>query len=87
MRSALMKVGEDGRVPLGKEYAGCEVLVEEVQRGVWRIKTGIFIPDNERWLHQPEVRQTLDESISWAEAHPPRETDLDELEKELRGSE
>lgn len=81
MRSALRRIGEDGRVPLGKEYAGCEVLVEEIQRGVWKIKTGTFIPDDERWLHQPEVSATLDDAIAWAEAHPRRETDLDEIEE------
>jgi hypothetical protein len=81
MRSAVLKVGEDGQVPLGKEYAGCEVLVEELQPGSWRIKTGMFVPDDERWLHQPEVRETLDEAIVWAETHPRQETDLDEIEE------
>ena len=85
MRSAVLKVGEDGRVPLGREYAGREVLVEEVQPGSWTIKTGTFVPDDERWLHQPEVREALDEAIHWAETHPRQETDLDELEDKLLG--
>lgn len=54
--------------------------------GVWKIKTGTFIPDDERWLHQPDVRDTLDEAVAWAEAHPRRETDLDELEEKLDGN-
>jgi len=43
------------------------------------------IPENERWLHEPEVKAKLDRAIAWAEANPPSETDLDELEKRLFG--
>lgn len=85
MRSAVMKIGEDGQLALGKEYAGCEVLVEEPTPGVWKIRAGTFIPDNERWLHEPKARMAIDESIAWAENHPRRETDLNDLEEKLRG--
>jgi predicted nucleotidyltransferase len=44
------------------------------------------IPDNERWLHEPEVKAELDRALTWAAANPPSETDLAELEKKiLRG--
>ena len=80
-----MKIGEDGRLALGKEYAGREVLVEELKPGVWKIEAGTFIPDGERWLHEPEVRATLDEAVTWARSHARKETDLDELERKLFG--
>jgi predicted nucleotidyltransferase len=42
-----------------------------------------FIPDNERWLHRPEVREKLHQALTWAAENSPRETDLDELEERL----
>jgi hypothetical protein len=44
-----------------------------------------FIPDNERWLHEPETKAKLDRALAWAAKNPPRETDLDELERKILG--
>ena len=76
-------VGRSGQIALGKAYAGRQVLVEQLDPGVWLIKLGEFIPDNERWLHAPSVKADLDEAIAWAETHPAAETRLDELERRL----
>jgi hypothetical protein len=77
-------IGSSGQIALGKEYAGRHVLIDEVERGVWVVKLGDFIPDSERWLHQPRVKADLDEAIAWAERHPPRATDLKKLSRRLR---
>jgi hypothetical protein len=58
-------------------------MVEEREPGVWVIKLGEFIPDNERWLHAPEVSRDLDEALAWASKNPRQETDLNELEERL----
>ena len=50
------------------------------------VDTNSQIPDNERWLHEPEVQAKLDRALVWAAENPPRETDLDELEKKILGS-
>ena len=76
-------VGRSGQIALGKTYAGRQVLVEQLDTGVWLIKLGEFIPDDERWLHAPAVKADLDEAIVWAEAHPALATNLDELERRL----
>jgi hypothetical protein len=77
-------VGSSGQISLGKEYAGRHVLVEQLEAGVWVIKAGDFIPDSERWLHAPEVKAKIEESLEWMRQNPPRETDLDEIEEKLR---
>lgn len=77
-------IGSNGQISLGKEYAGRTVLVDEVEAGVWVIKAGQFIPDNERWLLAPDVQKDLDEAIKWAENHPPAESSLDQLEEQVR---
>lgn len=85
---AIKTVGRSGQISLGKEYAGRTVMVEEVEEGVWTIKVGQFVPDNERWLLDPEVSREIDEAIAWAESTPRSETDLNELKERLeRGEE
>ena len=76
-------VGRSGQIALGKAYAGRHVLVDELEPGVWLVKLGEFIPDDERWLHAPDVKADLDEAIAWAETHPAAETNLNELEHRL----
>ena len=77
-------VGSSGQISLGKQYAGRHVLVDELEPGVWVIKVGDFVPENERWLHAPEAKAQLDEGLAWAARNPRQETDLNRLEEELR---
>ncbi len=74
-------VGASGQIALGKEYAGRHVLVDELEKGVWVIKIGDFVPDSERWLHKAEVSRSLDRAIRWAEENPPRRSNLRKLAK------
>jgi len=73
-------VGSSGQISLGKKFAGKTVLVDEIQAGVWMVKIGRFIPDNEKWLQEPDVQAELNEAISWAEKNPPKDTNFEELE-------
>ena len=41
------------------------------------------IPDNEKWLHTPEVKAKLARADEWMRDNPPRETDLAELERHI----
>lgn len=80
---SIKTIGRSGQISLGKEYAGRTVQVEEIDEGIWIVKTGEFVPDRERWLHAAEVAEPLDEAIAWAEEHPSKESDLDALEEDL----
>jgi hypothetical protein len=77
-------IGASGQISLGKELAGRQVVVEELEPGVWVVKLGEFIPDSERWLHAARVQEELDEAAAWAESHPPEPTDLDALEEQIK---
>lgn len=81
--ATLKTIGSSGQIALGKEYAGRHVLVEEIEQGVWVVKLGDFVPDSERWLHQPAVSRSLDRAIAWAEKHPPRTTSLNTFARRL----
>ena len=78
-------VGSSGQISLGKKFAGRQVLVDEIESGVWIVKLGRFIPESERWLHSGGVKDDLDEAINWAEQTPPQSSDLDELEERIKG--
>ena len=72
-------IGRSGQIALGKEFAGRQVLVDQVEPGVWVVKLGEFVPDSERWLFNDRVSNDLVEAIQWAETNPPGEIDLESL--------
>ena len=82
--STVKTIGSSGQISLGKSYAGRQALVNEVEPGVWVIKLGEFIPEGERWLHEPEAAASVDRVIAWAEKNPPRATDLKKLAARIR---
>jgi hypothetical protein len=82
--NAVKTIGSSGQISLGKHHAGRTVTVEEIEDGVWLVRTARIIPDNELWLHEPAVKKTLDRAIEWAEKNPPRSSDLNKLEKRLK---
>jgi len=41
--------GRCGHFPLGKKFAGQTIMLAEIQAGVWILKPGRFIPDNQKW--------------------------------------
>jgi hypothetical protein len=83
--AAIKTLGSSGQVTLGRQYAGRRAIVDELEPGVWIVKLGEFVPDNERWLHEPAVKAKLDRAIARAERAPFQETDLDKLEERVRG--
>jgi hypothetical protein len=72
-------IGSNGQISLGKQYAGRQVLVEEREPGVWLIRTATVIPDNERWIHEPEAAASLQRALEWALAHPTNTSNTQEL--------
>ena len=76
-------VGRSGQISLGKKFAGQTIMLDEIQAGVWIIKLGRFIPDNEKWLNAPGVRAELNEAIAWAEENPPQDTNFEKLESRV----
>ena len=75
--STIKTIGKSGQVSLGKKFAGQQVIVDEVESGVWILKVGRFIPHNEQWLYAPENKTDLDQAIAWAEKNPPQTSELD----------
>ncbi len=70
IKSSVKVVGSNGQISLGKEYSGRQVLVEEREPGVWLVRTALVIPENEMWLHQPQVKQDLQRALTYAQSNP-----------------
>lgn len=76
-------VGANGQISLGKQFAGRQVLVEEREPGVWIVRTATVIPDNERWLHEPQVAADLQAAMAWSVAHAASDADTEDTLKRL----
>jgi hypothetical protein len=81
--SSVKVVGANGQISLGKQFAGRQVLVEEREPGVWMVRTATVIPDNERWLHEPQAAADLRSALTWAAANPATDSNTDEFMKRL----
>lgn len=76
-------VNNKGQISIGKKFAGRLVTLNQAAPGVWTITLGALIPANEKWLHTPEAKASLDRALAWAARNPPRETNLTEFEARL----
>ena len=81
--SSVKVVGANGQISLGKQFAGRQVLVEEHEPGVWMVRTATVMPDNERWLNEPEAAVDLQSALAWATATPASDSNTDALMKRL----
>lgn len=86
-KTSVKVIGANGQISLGKEFAGRQVLVEEREPGVWMVRTALVIPENELWLHQPQVKADLHKALEYAVSNPPAETDdLDALARKMENA-
>jgi hypothetical protein len=81
--SSVKVVGANGQISLGKQFAGRQVLVEEHEPGVWMVRTATVIPDNERWLHEPQAAADMRSALTWATTTPATDKNADALMKRL----
>jgi hypothetical protein len=73
-KTSLKVIGTNGQISLDKEFAGRQVLVEELEPGVWLVRIAVVIPENELWLHQQKARSDLVDALNWANSNPPQAT-------------
>jgi hypothetical protein len=86
MQAEIKTIGSSGQISLGKEYAGRTVIVEQVERGVWIVRTAQVIPDNERWLHTPKALADLDKALEVSSHTERSESDLNALARKIKGA-
>lgn len=85
IQPSVKMIGANGQISLGKQFAGRQVLVEELEPGVWLVRTAVVIPDNERWLQQPQVASDLQNALTWAQVNSPTDANADAMLEKLNG--
>ena len=73
----VQRVGTNGQISLGTQFAGRQVLIEEQEAAVWPVRTVTVVPDNERWLHAPGAANDLVKALARASAHAPSDATVD----------
>ncbi len=82
---AIKTVGKSGQISLGKALARMEFIVEQLPDGDIMLKRAVVMPVNERWLHEPAMKEKLARVEEWMRQNPPRDTDLEALASKLVG--
>ena len=77
--TSIKVIGANGQISLGKQFAGRQVLVEEQEAGVWLVRTATVVPDNERWLHEPQTGADLSRAMAWSTQHPASDAQSDAI--------
>ncbi len=77
-------IGSNGQLSLGKAFAGQMVMIDQVDKGTWIIKTGEFIPDSEKWLYSGDNLDKLDKALSWAKNNQPK-NNFKEIAEKIKG--
>ena len=85
VQSSVKIIGANGQISLGKQFAGRQVLVEEREPGVWLVRTATVVPDNERWLQEPQAAAELQDAVTWAQNNPPTDRKASAVLEKLRG--
>jgi hypothetical protein len=76
-------VGKNGQISLGKEFAGQQMLVEEIEPGEWRIRAAVVMPRSQAWVNTEAMQTRLAKEIDRVQATAPKETNLAKLKKKL----
>lgn len=73
----LKLVGKSGQITLGKAKAGACFIVQSLPTGDVLLK---LVPENEKWLHEHDIKGKLARADEWMKNNPAKPTyNLDEL--------
>jgi len=78
----IKRVGNNGQISLGKEYAGKQIQISKFNDGTLIIKPGRFIPDSEQWLYRDGNLEKLEAALADAMASP-RADNFSEIERKI----
>jgi cell division FtsZ-interacting protein ZapD len=73
----LKLVGKSGQISLGKNLSGVGFVVEELPGGDLLLHRAKVVPDNEAWLHTPEMKAKLAAADAWMQVNLPQTTNVD----------
>lgn len=78
--STIKKVGMNGQISIGKEYAGQQVEIIKSPNGTLLITPGEFIPSSDLFLYKDNNEEKLMQALAESEKTP-RKENFAEIEK------
>lgn len=72
----LKQVGASGQLSMGKHLAGKYFQMEAQEGGVFMLRPMKVIPEEDAWLHTPEMKKNLEKARRWMAKTPPAATDM-----------
>ncbi len=75
----LKVVGKSGQISVGKAMAGMGFIMETLPGGDILLKHAVVVPANERWLHEPAMKEKLMRADEWMRNNPAKESNLEEI--------
>ena len=63
-------VGKSGQISLGKSLAGMGFVMEQLPGGDVLLRHSVVVPVNERWLHEPGMKEKLARADEWMRRNP-----------------
>jgi len=77
----IVTVPSNGQISIGKEWAGREVQIEQIEDGQILITAGSFVPD--ATFASKKAQRQLQAFNQWEKKNPPKKTDLKALRQKL----
>ena len=77
----IVTVPSNGQISIGKEWAGREIQIEEIEDGQILITAGSFMPD--ATFTSKKAQEQLQAFNKWEKKNAPKKTDLKALRQKL----
>jgi hypothetical protein len=77
----IVTVPANGQISIGKEWAGREVQIEEIENGQILITAGSFVPDST--FTSKKAKSQLSAFDEWEKKSSPKKTDIKALRQKL----
>jgi hypothetical protein len=79
----IVTVPANGQISIGKEWAGRQIQIQQLNDSQYLISAGNFIPDHLQEYYSTEAKQQLAEFNEWEAEYEPKQTNLDELRERV----
>ena len=79
IQTALKTVGSSGQISIGKAYAGKTLRVTLQDDGSLLLTPVVVVPERQMWTLQADAQAAISRGMAYAAAHPPSESDIDDL--------
>ena len=82
----LKQIGSSGQLSMGKHLAGKYFQVEAQEGGAFMLRPMKVIPEDDAWLHTPEMKKNLAAARRWMAKTPAAATDMKNFNAQINAA-